>query len=70
VRIVLPRAVEPNGDEPVEAVVGRLETRMLACEDQERRETARRKRSCNGRELDRFGPGADDKRNAGRQLSP
>ena len=68
--IVLPAAVEAHGRIAFEPVIGGLKVRMLAGKDEGRRQPALCKRAGDGGELDGFGAGADDDRDATGQPSP
>lgn len=62
---------EPGRAILAEAVLIRIESRMLAREDQTRLKAARGQCVSDGCKLDRFGPGADDEPNiCGTQPSP
>jgi hypothetical protein len=60
VRIGLARTTEISTRIGVEAVLARIEACVLAREDQARRNAARGQRVGEGRQFDRFRPGADD----------
>jgi hypothetical protein len=71
VRILLSRAIEVDPGKAGEVVLVRVEPLMLAGENEPGRQPARRQRSRDGAQLDRFGSGADDQANVGRtQPSP
>jgi hypothetical protein len=69
VRVLFAGAAEPLGGISAETELSRVEARMLSGEDQRRPEAALRKRARDGRQLDRFGPGADDQANV-RETQP
>ena len=70
VRVLLAGAAEAHGAPAAKAVIRRLELRVLAREDQRRRDAEPPKRLHDGSELDGFGAGADDDSNATGQPSP
>jgi hypothetical protein len=71
VRVFLAGAVEAQVWKAAEPVIVGTEAAVLAGEDQGRGQPAAVKRVRDRRQLDRFGPGADDQTNVGRtQPSP
>jgi len=60
VRILLSRTTELHVREPGQAELPRFKSRMLAGEDQSRRNAALGERESDGLQLDGFRPGADD----------
>ena len=70
-RVLRARAVQPGRRICAETMVGEVEVDVLAGDDQDRPHAASRKRSGDGRKLDRFGPRADDEPDIrGMQTSP
>lgn len=63
VRILAPRAAKVDRGISGQAMVARVERRMLAAEDEPRLEAARRQRLGNRCKLDGFGTGSDDQAN-------
>jgi hypothetical protein len=69
--VLLAGTAECQRRKAAQSVVGELETRMLAGEDDGRRYSQREKSACNRLELDRFGPGPNDQPDfSGTQPSP
>jgi hypothetical protein len=64
VRVVLAAAIQPRRRMVIQSVVSGIELRVLAGEDQRRREPAPGERIGNGGELYRFGAGANDENDA------
>lgn len=64
VRIILARAIEPRRRIAFQTVISGIELRVLAGEDQRRRDPALGERLCNGGKLYGFGAGADDENDA------
>jgi len=70
-RIFLAGAAEDDPGKVAEAEVGRIESGVLAGQDEARNEAARREGAGNRLELDGFGPGPDDQPDvSGTQPSP
>ena len=70
-RVFLARAAEDDPGKVAEAEVGRIESGVLAGQDEARNEAARREGAGNRLELDGFGPGPDDQPDIrGTQPSP
>lgn len=69
-RVILPGAGEAQGCIAAEPVIGRIEQRVLAGKDQQRRNTAGIERADDRGELDCFGTGADDDNDRTGQPSP
>lgn len=70
VRIVLARAGKAHRRITRKTVIGRIELRMLAGEDEDRRQSAAAERLGDRLELDRLGTRADDQNDATGQPSP
>jgi hypothetical protein len=68
-RILLAGALQENARIAAESKVVGIE-RLLARQDERGRQSARRERMRDGRQLDRFGPGPDDQPDVGEQPSP
>jgi len=70
-RIFLAGAAEDDPGKVAEAEVSRIESGVLAGQDEARNEAARREGAGNRLELDGFGPGPDDQPDvSGTQPSP
>jgi hypothetical protein len=69
-RIFLPRTVQPDRRIGFEAIVGGVELRMLAGEDDVRRQAACGERCGDRRQLDCFRTCSDDQTYTSGQLSP
>ena len=69
-RVALALAMEPDGLVRVEAEAGGIERRVLAGEDEQRRDSALGERICDWCELDRLGTRADDDNDGTGQPSP
>jgi hypothetical protein len=70
VRILLAAAMEAFGGKCTESEILGIESRMLAGQDQRRRQSPRGKRVGDRCQFDRFGPGADHQPYVGIQPSP